>query len=135
MAYGDIKYLPRWIAFDKVLSNKALSVAKNQKYDGYQKSLAAMVYRFLDKSKIMPNYQLSEELHQQINRKFEKIKVHSSFKSNTWGVDLANIQLISKYYKGFHFLLCVTDIYSKYAWIVPLKDKKDTTIANAFWKL
>ena len=42
------------------------------------------------------------------------------------------MQLISKFNKGFRFLLCVIDIFSKYAWVVPLKDKKGITITNAF---
>ena len=45
------------------------------------------------------------------------------------------MQLISKFDKGFRFLLCVTDIYSKYAWVVPLKDKKGLSIVNAFKKI
>ena len=48
------------------------------------------------------------------------------------GADLADIQLISKSNKGFRFLLCVIDIYSKYAWVIPLKDKKGITITNTF---
>ena len=47
---------------------------------------------------------------------------------------LADIQLISKFNKGFRFLLCVIDIYSKYAWVIPLKDKKGITITNVFQK-
>ena len=42
------------------------------------------------------------------------------------------MQLISTFDKGFRFLLCVIDIFSKYAWVVPLKDKKGITITNAF---
>ena len=42
------------------------------------------------------------------------------------------MQITSKFEKGFKFLLCVIDIYSKHAWVVPLKDKKGVTIANAF---
>ena len=45
------------------------------------------------------------------------------------------MQLISKYNKGFRFLLCVIDIYSKYAWVVPFKDKKGITITDSFHKL
>ena len=45
------------------------------------------------------------------------------------------MQLISKFNKGFRFLLCVIDIYSKYAWVIPLKDKKGITISNAFHKI
>ena len=64
----------------------------------------------------------------------KKQKVHSSFIDNIWGADLANIELISKYNKGFQFL-CVTDIYCKYAWLVPLKDKKGNIITMAFQKI
>ena len=59
------------------------------------------------------------------------MKVHSSFKQNLWGADLAYMQLISKHNKEFPFLLCVIDIYSYYGWVVPLKDKKGITITNA----
>ena len=44
------------------------------------------------------------------------------------------MQLLSKFKKGFRFLLCVIDIYSKYAWVVPLKDKEGVSIVNAFHK-
>ena len=53
-------------------------------------------------------------------------------KDNIWAVDLADMQLICKFNKRFKFLLCVIDIYSKYAWVVPLKDKKGVSIVNAF---
>ena len=49
-----------------------------------------------------------------------------------WGADLADMQLISKFSKGFRFSLCAIDIYSKYAWVIPLKDKKSLKTANAF---
>ena len=52
-----------------------------------------------------------------------------------WGADLATMQLTTKFNKGFRFLLCVTDIFSKYAWAVPLKDKKFISIVNALQKL
>ena len=45
------------------------------------------------------------------------------------------MQLISKFNKGFRFLLCIIDIFSKYAWVVPLKDKKGISIVNAFQKI
>ena len=45
------------------------------------------------------------------------------------------MQLISKFNKGFTFLLCVIDIFSKYAWVVPLKDKKGISIVDAFQKI
>ena len=50
--------------------------------------------------------------------------MYSSSKDNIWGVYLVDMQLLSKFDKGFRFLLCVIDIFSKYAWVIPLKDKK-----------
>ena len=61
--------------------------------------------------------------------------MYSSFKDNIRSVDLADVQLISKFNKEFRYLLCVIDTYSKYAWVVPLKDKKSVTIVNAFQKI
>ena len=80
------------------------------------------------------NKELAEELQKPITRKFNKRKVHSPFIDNIWGADLADMQLISKFNKGFRFLLCIIDIYSKYPWVIPLKDKKGITISNAFQK-
>ena len=98
-----------------------------------------MVYNFFDKKtavngiKSMPqNEKLAEELYKPIITKFEKIKVYSAFKDNIWGANLADMQLISKFNKGFRFLLCVIDIFSKYAWVVPLKDNKGVSIVNVF---
>ena len=61
--------------------------------------------------------------------------MYSAFKDNICGDDLVDMQLISKSYIGFRFLVCVIDIYSKYAWVVPLKDKKGVSIVNAFQKI
>ena len=83
-------------------------------------------------TKITPqNEQLAEELHKPIIRKFKKRKVYSAFKDNIWGVDLADMQLLNRYNKGIRFLLCVIDTFSKYAWVVPLKDKKGISIVKA----
>ena len=57
---------------------------------------------------------------------FEKRKVHSSFIDNIQGADLADIELLSIFNKGIRFLLCVIDIYSKYPWVIPLRDAKGT---------
>ena len=75
---------------------------------------------------------LADELHKLIIRKFNKRKVYSSFKDNIWGVDLADMQLLSKFNKGIKYILCVIDLFSKYALVVPLKDKKEASIVNAF---
>ena len=72
--------------------------------------------------KSMPNQQLANELYKPIIRKFKKRKVYSSFRDNIWGVDLADMQLLIKFNKGIRFLLFVIDIFSNYAWVIPLKD-------------
>ena len=61
--------------------------------------------------------------------------MYSSFRDNIWGADLADMQLLSKFNKGYKFLLCVIDIYSKYAWVIPLKDKKGISIVKGFKKI
>ena len=140
MAYGDFKYLTRRIASDKILCYKAFNLAKNPKYDRYQSGLASVIYNFFDKAtsggtvknENISNEALSEESHKPVIRKFYKRKVDSTFIDNMWGADLADMQLKSKLNKGFRFLLCVTDIYSKYVWVIPLKDKKAATITNDF---
>ena len=142
MAYVDFKDLAKRIAADKVLRDKAFKIARDQKYDGYQRGLASMVHKFFDKksqgsgvaNNIKENIQSADELHKPIIRKFEKRKMHSSFRNNIWGVDLADMQLLSEFHKGFRFILCVIDIFSKYTWAVPLKVKKGISIVNAFQK-
>ena len=62
--------------------------------------------------------ELAEELHKPIIRKFNKRNVQSRFMDNSWGADLADMQLIRKFNKEFRFLLCVLEIYSKYAWVM-----------------
>ena len=100
-----------------------------------------MIYKFFHKkssgSGIVnePNYQLADELHKPIIRKFKKGKVNSSFGDNIWGVDLADMQSLSKYDKGYKYLLCAIGLFSKYAWVVPLKDKQGTSIVNTFQKI
>ena len=61
--------------------------------------------------------------------------MYSSFRDNIWGADLADMQSLSKYNKGIKYLLCAIDLFSKYAWVIPLKDKKGTSIVNAFQKI
>ena len=130
MAYGDFKDLTKITTVDKALRDKAFKIASDQKYDGYQRGLASMIYKFFDKKSQRSgivnkeNIQLADELHKPIIRKFKKRKVYSSFRDNIWGVYLADMQLLCKFNKAFRFLLCVFHIFSKYAWVIPLKDKK-----------
>ena len=97
MAYGEYKDLNKIRQSDKVLRDKAFEIASNVKYDGYQRGLASMVYKFFDKKskgsgiKSMLNQQLANELLKSIIRKFKRRIVYSSFKDNIWGRDLANM--------------------------------------------
>ena len=100
-----------------------------------------MVYKFFDRKSsgsgvdAEPRYQLPNQVHRQIFRKFKRRKVYSSFRNNIWGVDSADIQLLSKYNKGIKYLLCGIDLFSKHVWVVPLKDKRGISIVNAFQKI
>ena len=80
----------------------------------------------------MSDRQVAEELHKPIIRKFKKRKVQSPFIDNICVADFTDMQLISKFNKRIRFLLWAIDVFSKYAWVIPLKDKKDITITNAF---
>ena len=150
MVYGYFKDLARRTAADKFVRDKAFNISKNPKYDGYQRGLASMVYNFFDKKSAgscfnmhannehpldLAAHQLAEELYNATIRNFKKRTVYSRSKDNIWGDDLADMQLISKFNKGFRSLLCVIDIFSKYTWLVPLKDKKGVNIVDVFQKI
>ena len=75
---------------------------------------------------------LADELRKPVIKKFNKRKVYSQFKDNIWGVDLADMQSLSRKNKGIKYLFCAIDLYSKYAFVIPLKDKKGISIVNAF---
>ena len=99
-----------------------------------------MIYTFFDKKSKgsginEPNYQLANELHKPIIRKFKKRKVYSSFRDNIWGVDLAAMQSLRKYNKGIKYLLFAVDLFSKYMWVFPIKEKKGTSIVNILKKI
>ena len=164
-AYADHKDLINRTEANKVLRDKAYDIASNPKYDGYQRGLASMVYKFFDKkstadpsslertgsgfkklknttkptagpSALARNSSiLAHECHKPIIIKFNKRKVYSQFKGNIWGVDLADMQSLSRKNKGIKYLLCAIDLHSKYAFVIPLKDKKGISIVNAFNKI
>ena len=145
-AYADHKDLINRTEADKVLRDKAYDIASNPEYDGYQRGLASMVYNFFDSKVASPDKKsagggfkkptakpsalarnssiLADEVHKPIIRKCNKRKVYSQFKDNIWGVDLADMQSLSRKKKGIKYLLCAIDLYSKYEFVIPLKDKK-----------
>ena len=152
-AYADHKDLINRTEADKVLRDKTYDIASNPKYDGYQRGLVSMVYKFFDKKSTGGGFKklkntvepsalarsssiLADERHKPITRKFNKRKVYSQFKDNIWGVDLVDMQSLSRKNKGIKYLLCAIDLYSKYGYyVIPLKDKKGISIANAFNKI
>ena len=146
-AYADHKDLINRTEADKVLRDKVYDIASNPQYDGYQRGLASMVYKFFDKKAMESGFKklknttkasssiLADELHKPIIRKFNKRKVYSQFKDNIWAVDLGGMQSLSRKNKGIKYLLCAIDLYSKYAFVIPLKDKKRISIINAFNKI
>ena len=142
-AYADHEDLIERTEADKVLRDKAYDIASNPKYDGYQRGLASMVYKFFDKKSTGSGFKklknsssiLADELHKPIIKKFDKRKVYSQFKDNIWGVDLVDMQSLSRKNKGIKYLLCTIDLYIKYAFVIPLKDKKVISIVNAFNKI
>ena len=143
----DFKDLTRRAASEKILHDKALSIAKNPKYYVYKRVFASMICNFFVKkssgdaaalawsetlgkwnnsavkNQNMSNKELAEELHKPIISKLKSKKVNSRFIDNIWAADLADIQLVSKFNKGICFLLCSTEVFSKYAWTILLKDK------------
>ena len=155
--YADNKDLINRTKADKVLKDKAYNIASNPEYDCYQRGLASMVYNFFDSKVALPDKKsmgsgtaepsslerivkgssliLADELHKPVIKKFNKRKVYSQFKDNIWGVDLADMQSLSKKNKAIKYLLCAIDLFSKYAFVVPLKDKKGISIVNAFNKI
>ena len=78
---------------------------------------------------------LADELHKPVIKKFNKRILNSQFKDNIWGVDLADMQSLSRKNKVIKYLLCAIDLYSKYAFVIPLKDKIGISIVNAFNKI
>ena len=101
-AYADNKNLIKRTKADKVLKDKAYTIASNPEYDGYRRGLASMVYNFFDKKSIgsgiagPSSLKLGDELHKPVIKKFNKIKVYSQFRDNIWGVDLADMRSLSK---------------------------------------
>ena len=146
-AYAKYKDVENRLISDQKLRNSAYDIASNPKYDGYQRGLASLVYKFFD-SKVGPldkkamsgkgnakhtakpsslkrtgnNKILAEELNKPVIKKFNKRKVYSQFRDNIWGVDLADMQSLSKKNRGIKYLLCAIDLFRKYAFVVPLKD-------------
>ena len=132
-AYADHKDLINRKKSDKVLRDKAYDIASNPEYNGYQRGLASMIYKFFDKKstaepsalartgsgfKKLKNMTkpsssiLADELDKPIIRKFNKRKVYSQFKDNIWGVDLADMQSLSRKNKRKDIFTCLFSVHN-----------------------
>ena len=139
------------------MKETAYLISRNPKFNGYQRALAGMVYKFFDKkigsgaiatskAGVSVNEQLSEELHKPVTEKFKTTKVYTRLKDNIWSADLPETVSLSFKNRNVKKLLCLTDFFTKHAWVKPLKlifftkhagvkplkDKKGKTILNAF---
>ena len=111
-AYVDSKDLPKRTISDKSLKDRAYENARNRGYDGYQRTLASMLYKFFDKktgSGISANEQLAEELHKPVIKRFKRKKVYARFKDIIWAADFVELGLLSSKNKNIkkikHFLV------------------------------
>ena len=113
---------------DKSVSGSGVNTQAKLVQRTYANDEMKQIQRPLD----LATHQFLEEIHKPIIRNFKKRKNYSGFKDNIWGADLADMQLISTFNKGFRFLLCVFDIFSKHACVVSLKDKKVLVLLMLF---
>ena len=75
------------------------------------------------------------ELHKPIKRKFPRRSVIVFSKDKIWSADLVDMQAFSSFNKGFKYILTFIDVFSKYAWAVPIKDKSAASVTKAFEKI
>ena len=114
------------------MKETAYLISRNPKFNGYQRALAGMVYKFFDKkigsgaiatskAGVSVNEQLSEELHKPVIEKFKRTKVYTRLKDNIWSADLPETVSLSFKNRNVKKLLCLTDFFTKHAWVKPLK--------------
>ena len=92
-AYSDSKDLTKKTISGKILKDRAYKIARNHKYDGFQRALASMVYKLFDKktgSAFSVNEQLAKELHKPVIKKFKRRNVYP-IKDSSWAADLAEM--------------------------------------------
>ena len=127
------------------MKDRAYEIPRNHGYGGYQRALASMVYNFFDKKtgsgamgtsrmRASVNERLVEELHKPVSQKFKRRKVYARFK-DVWAADLAEMKSQFSKNKNVKYLLCAIDVFTKYPWVKPLKDKNCKTVINAFLEL
>ena len=127
-AYSDCKDLANRTVSDKTLKNRAYEIAKIPEYDGYQRLLVKMVFKFFEKTgsgtKWSVNKELAEELQKPVPKKFKRRRAYVRFKDNICAADSPEMGILSSKYQGVKYLLRVIDLFTKYACVKPLIDKK-----------
>ena len=98
-AYSDSEDLAKWTILDKILKDRANEIARNRGFDGYQRALESMVYKFFDKktgSGASFNEQLAEWFHKPVTKKFKRRKVYARFKDNILAADLGDSHCLQR---------------------------------------
>ena len=110
-------------------------IARTRNYDRYQKALASMVCKVFVKKTgwgINVKKQSAEEMRKTIIKEFKRKNVYARFKDNTWAAGLAEMKSLLSKNENVKYLLWVIDVFTKYVWVKPSKDKKGKTVLNAF---
>ena len=105
------------------MKKRAYEIARNCNYDGYQRALASMVYKFFDRKagpEISLNEQVAKELHKPVIKTIKSRRVYARFKDNIYAADLSEMGSLS----SKCLFLCIIDIFTKYSRAKLLKDKK-----------
>ena len=121
-----------------ILKDGAHKIARNCGYDGRQRTLANMFYKSFDQKTrpgVSVNETLAEELHKLVVKRFKRKKVYARFKDNIWAADLLEMRSLSSKNQNVKYLLFVIDVFTKYAWVKPLKVNKSKTVLNVFIKI
>ena len=120
---------------DNLLEDKGYGIAKNPKYDRYQRGFASMVHKFFDKKTGLGasvNEEIAEELHKLMIKNLKRRRVYTKFKDNIWAADLAKMVSLSSFNHAVKYFVCAMEVFTKYALDKPLKDKKGKTILHGF---
>ena len=119
------------------MKDRAYEIARSSGHDGYQRTLASIVFKSFDKktgSGTGVNEQLAEELHKPVTKNFNRRKAYAIFKEYIWAPDLAEMESLSSKNKNVKYLLCAIDVFTKYAWVKSLKNK-GKTVLNGFMEI
>ena len=130
---SDSKYLAKRTISDKILKGKGYEIARNLNMMDIKESQQVWFIIFFDKdtgSGVSVNEQLAEKLHKPVIEKFERKNLYARFKKNISTAGLAELESLSSKNENIKYLLCAIDIFTKYACVKPLKDKKSLMLSS-----